>query len=105
MVFKKLFGKLASLKRSPKVASTKKTKKKSTPEKGAKKTTEFENRFQKFYHLNKKRLNKERRGLYTKRSKKGICVRCKKKVVKGIVFCTYHKAKQKEYNAKARAKK
>jgi hypothetical protein len=101
MVFKKLFGKLTSLKRAPKVTST---KKKSTSKK-VKKKNEYENRFQKFYHLNKKRLNKERRGLYTKRSKKGICVRCKKKVVKGIVFCTYHKSKQKEYNAKARAKK
>ena len=102
MVIRKLFGKLKNLKRAsdnvPKKRKSKTTKTKKSPK-------EFQNRFHKFYHLNKKRLNKERRGLYTERSKKGICVRCKRRVVTGIVFCKYHKAKQKEYNAKARAKK
>ncbi len=66
---------------------------------------EFENRFQKFYHLNKRRLNKERRGNYKRKAKSGICVRCSKKIVPGIVFCSYHQAKQKEYNAKARKRR
>ncbi|MBT3298355.1 hypothetical protein HN385_05495 [archaeon] len=64
----------------------------------------YDNRFVKFYHLNKKRLNKERRGSYKSKSKGGICVRCNRKAVKDIVFCKYHQARQKEYNAKARAK-
>ena len=102
MVIRKLFGKLKGLKKASKEITRKKKSKTTRTKKSPK---EFQNRFHKFYHLNKKRLNKERRGLYTTRSKKGICVRCKKRVVKGIVFCSYHKAKQKEYNAKARAKK
>lgn len=65
----------------------------------------YDNRFVKFYHLNKKRLNKERRGSYKSKSKKGLCVRCSRKAVEGIVFCKYHRARQKEYNAKARAKR
>ncbi len=63
----------------------------------------YDNRFVKFYHLNKKRLNKERRGSYKSKAKGGICVRCSRKAVDGIVFCKYHRARQKEYNAKARA--
>ncbi len=96
MVIKKLFGKISRMgnKSTPKTKRSKKTS-----------SGKFKNRFHKFYHLNKKRLNKERRSSYSKRANKGICVRCSKKVVRGIVFCTYHKAKQKEYNAKARAKK
>lgn len=66
---------------------------------------EYDNRFQKFYHLNKKRLNKERRSSYKTKFKKGTCVRCKRKAKKDIVFCDYHQQKQKEYNAKARKKR
>ncbi|MAG73829.1 hypothetical protein CL620_05915 [archaeon] len=65
---------------------------------------EYKNRFLKFYHLNKKRLNKERRSTYTAKMKLGVCVRCKRKALKNIVFCSYHRAKQKEYNKKARAR-
>jgi len=65
---------------------------------------EYPNRFVKFYHLNKEKLNKERKGSYSRRRQTGICVRCKRKVVPGIVFCEYHQAKQKEYNQKARQK-
>lgn len=65
----------------------------------------YPNRFVKFYHLNKEKLNKERRGSYSSRRKEGTCVRCKRKVVPGIVFCEYHQQKQKEYNKKAREKK
>ncbi len=71
--------------------------------KGKKK--EYPNRFLKFYHENKKKLNKERKGTYHKKQKSGICVRCKNKVVSGIVFCSYHQQKQKEYNKKARQKR
>ncbi len=66
--------------------------------------SKYPNRFVKFYHLNKEKLNKERRGGYSSRRKDGICVRCKRKVVPGIVFCEYHQEKQKEYNKKARGK-
>ncbi len=65
---------------------------------------EYPNRFLKFYHENKKRLIKERRSTYAQKRKKGICVRCNEKALKGIVFCSYHQQKQKEYNQKARAK-
>ena len=68
------------------------------------KDEKYPNRFIKFYHLNKKRLNKVRRGMYDKKRKIGVCVRCNKKVVHGIVFCSYHQNKQKEYNKKARSK-
>jgi len=66
---------------------------------------EYSNRFLKFYHLNSNRLNKERRSSYKTRKKSGFCVRCKRKAVKGIVFCKYHQQKQKEYNKKARNSK
>jgi len=65
---------------------------------------EYPNRFLKFYHLNKKRLNKYRRGSYKKKKRLGLCVRCSNKIVPGIVFCSYHQRKQKEYNKKARQK-
>ena len=65
---------------------------------------EYDNRFLKFYHQNKKRLNKERRSKYQIHKEKGLCVRCNKHAVAGIVFCEYHKSKQKGYNAKARQK-
>ncbi|MFH1916101.1 MAG: hypothetical protein ABIJ21_02450 [Nanoarchaeota archaeon] len=63
-----------------------------------KKRVKFKNRFQKFYHLNKDRINKKRRKAYKLKDKKGTCVRCKKKSLKGITFCTYHRKKQQEYN-------
>jgi hypothetical protein len=69
----------------------------------AEESTKYPNRFVKFYHLNKEKLNKERRGSYSSRRKDGTCVRCKRKVVPGIVFCEYHQEKQREYNKKARS--
>jgi len=69
------------------------------------KKEEYPNRFLKFYHLNKKRLIKERRKNYSQKQKSGICVRCQKPVVPGIIFCEYHQQKQKEYNRQAREKK
>ncbi len=69
-----------------------------------KSTEDYPNRFVKFYHQNKERLNTERRGGYTSRKKEGICVRCKRKSLPGIIFCDYHRTKQKEYNLKARGK-
>ena len=65
---------------------------------------EYSNRFLKFYHQNKKRLKKERKSAYHTKKKQGICVRCNKKAESGIVFCAYHKGKQKGYNKKARGK-
>jgi nitrate/TMAO reductase-like tetraheme cytochrome c subunit len=65
---------------------------------------EYTNRFLKFYHENRKRLTKERKSAYHERRKSGICVRCSQKTVPGIVFCKYHRQKQKEYNRKARKK-
>lgn len=66
-------------------------------------TTNYPNRFLKFYYLNKKRLIRERRYLYKKKKKSGLCVRCSQKVFPGIIFCGYHQEKQKEYNRKARS--
>ena len=65
----------------------------------------YPNRFLKHYYLNQEKLNKERRGSYSQRKKKGICVRCHKKAVSGIVFCSYHQKLQKGYNKQARGKK
>ena len=65
---------------------------------------EYPNRFLKFYHLNKKKLNKTRKGKYHDRKKAGQCIRCYRKAVEGIVFCGYHQMKQKEYNRRARSK-
>jgi len=107
-MFKKLLKKLTGKEDTKKSPKRKTNKKKTAAKKGAKaKTTKtkFENRFQKFYHLNKTRLNKERRGSYKTKAKKGKCVRCKLKAKPGIVFCDYHQKKQKDYNAKARKKR
>lgn len=65
----------------------------------------YANRFLKFYYLNHKRLIKERRSLYQKKRKQGICVRCHQPIVPGIIFCSYHRQKQQGYNHKAREKK
>jgi len=64
----------------------------------------YPNRFVKFYQLHKKKLNSGRRSSYSKRKKAGICVRCQQKALRRIVFCQYHKLKQKGYNQKARRK-
>lgn len=61
------------------------------------------NRFLRFYHLNKDRLLKERKKTYYDKRKEGICVRCSRKAVSGIIFCSYHQQKQAEYNQKARS--
>ena len=68
------------------------------------KSKRYPNRFLKFYHENKKRLNKERRSRYYTHKKKGLCVRCGHKALAGIVFCELHKKKQKIYNKNARSK-
>lgn len=64
----------------------------------------YSNRFLKFYYENQNRLNKERRSTYSEKKKAGICVRCNKKALSGIVFCNHHKKLQKNYNKKARSK-
>lgn len=64
----------------------------------------YSNRFLKFYHLNKSRLNKKRRSSYLKKKKVGICVRCNRKAIEGIVFCSYHQKKQIIYNHNSRLK-
>ena len=64
----------------------------------------YPNRFLKFYYENQNRLNKERRSTYSEKKDAGICVRCNKKALAGIVFCQYHKKRQKDYNKKARSK-
>ncbi len=65
---------------------------------------EYPNRFLKFYYLNQKKLNKERRKSYSGRKGKGICVRCKQKSFPGIVFCEFHQQKQQTYNYRSRHK-
>jgi hypothetical protein len=83
MVLKKLINKITRRKNSNKV---------------------YFNRFLKFYHLNKFRLNKKRRSLYIRKKKSGICVRCNRKATDGIVFCSYHQKKQIIYNHNSRLK-
>lgn len=65
---------------------------------------DYPNRFVKFYHINQKRLNDERRSLYQQKRDAGICVRCGRKAEEGIIFCSYHRKIQKGYNKKAREK-
>ncbi len=98
-MFKKLFEKLRS-KTSTQTAPASSSAKAAKP-KSSKKT--YPNRFLKFYHENKSRVNKTRRSKYTEHRKAGLCVRCNKKAVSGIVFCSYHQQKQNKYNKKARS--
>ncbi len=91
------------LKKETKEKAEKKDEARGEEGKETEESSKYPNRFVKFYHLNKEKLNKERRGSYSTRRKDGICVRCKRKVVPGIVFCEYHQEKQKEYNKKARS--
>ena len=79
---------------------TKKIQKKIIPKKISWTSKKYDNRFQKFYDLNKKRINEERRKRYKDNIKKGLCVRCSKKALKGIKLCSYHRKKQQEYNKK-----
>jgi hypothetical protein len=65
---------------------------------------DYSNRFNRFYHLNRKRLIEERRSSYKSKKAKGICVRCNRPALSKIIFCEYHKKKQKGYNLKARDK-
>ncbi|HIH11733.1 TPA: hypothetical protein HA241_06085 [Candidatus Woesearchaeota archaeon] len=65
---------------------------------------EHTNRFLKFYYAHHRRLLKERRSTYYTKREKGICVRCSRKSLAGIIFCSYHQKMQKGYNQKARAK-
>lgn len=60
----------------------------------------YNNRFQKFYALNKDKINRKRRAAYKKRQKAGQCTRCHRKAVKGLTLCRYHRQKQKEYNSR-----
>ncbi len=64
----------------------------------------YPNRFLKFYHNNQGRLLKERKSLYHEKKQKGICVRCSKNALEGIIFCEYHQQKQVGYNKQARTK-
>ncbi|MBT4651085.1 hypothetical protein HOC13_01030 [Candidatus Woesearchaeota archaeon] len=64
----------------------------------------YKDRFQKFYHSNKERIQEERKLTYQEKKNKGICVRCKRKALLGIIFCNYHKQKQKQYNFSSRYK-
>jgi len=89
MVFKKILQKLKEIKET-------KLEKKSDQD--------YSNRFLKFYYGHKKRLLKERKSLYHEKKQKGICVRCSRKVVEGLVFCEYHQQKQVGYNKQARMK-
>ena len=91
---------------SSKKGPSKETKSKKRKTVKAKTTVDskYPNRFLKFYHNNRERLLKERKMLYHEKLEAGICVRCNNQAVEGIKFCSYHQAKQKEYNKKARAK-
>src|SRR3989338_3905093 len=97
-MFKKLLDKLKS---KPKTTPAPISSSVAKPVKSSKKA--YPNRFLKFYHENKSRVNKNRRSMYTEHRKAGLCVRCTKKSAPGIVFCSYHKQKQNKYNKKARS--
>lgn len=97
-MFKKLLEKFKSksaLKPTPAKVS------KPKPAKSTKKA--YPNRFLKFYHENKSRVNKNRRSMYTEHRKAGLCVRCSKRAASSIVFCVFHQQKQNKYNKKARS--
>jgi coenzyme F420-reducing hydrogenase beta subunit len=62
----------------------------------------YPNRFLKHYYSNQKKVLKERKSKYDNKRKKGICVRCDRQAIKGIVLCEYHKKQRDKYNKKAR---
>ncbi len=98
-MFKKLFEKFKSKTSTKPVSAS--TPAKAIKSKSSKKA--YPNRFLKFYHENKGRVNKTRRSIYTEHRKAGLCVRCRKKAISGIVFCAYHQQKQNQYNKNARS--
>ena|GEM_PF-2749505 len=107
LVFKELLQKLKKVQQAAASRTKKKTKKakskKTTKLKSINKSDQqLPNRFLKFYHNNKGRLLKERKSLYHDKKRNGICVRCSKKVLVGIIFCEYHQQKQVFYNKQAR---
>jgi len=51
---------------------------------------EYKNRFQKFYYLNRERLNTEKRERYEGKKERGLCVRCEKPAWKNGLFCKKH---------------
>ena len=65
----------------------------------------FKNRFEKFYYLNKAHVSRYRKKRYYEKIQKGIGIKCKKKAIKGINFCAYHRAQTKKYNNRARRKR
>jgi len=73
-----------------------------TSDNNKKNTDTDSNRFLRFYHNNKGRLLKERKSSYYEKKKNGICVRCRRKALEGIIFCEYHQQKQAGYNKQAR---
>ena len=102
-MFKKLLDKLKSKPKTT-AAPTPSSAAKPAKAKAVKSSKKaYPNRFLKFYHENKSRVNKNRRSMYTEHRKAGLCVRCTKKSAPGIVFCSYHQQKQNKYNKIARS--
>jgi hypothetical protein len=66
------------------------------------KRKKYKNRFLKHYHLHKEEMLKKRKLTYHQRKAAGRCIRCQQPAVKDIVYCVYHREKQREYNKKAR---
>lgn len=106
-MFRKLLEKLIKKKEKPAIKKGLEKPKKTIIKSIKKKTIpkKYKNRFQKFYYLNRDRINEERRERYETNKKKGLCIKCKRKSVKGIKLCSYHRASIKEYNKRARLKR
>lgn len=51
---------------------------------------EYKDRFQKHYYAHREELNEKRRLLYFGKKASGLCVRCRKKALKGKLFCSEH---------------
>ena len=100
-MFRKLLEKLIKKKEKPAIKKGLEKPKKTIIKKIPK---SFKNRFQKFYYLNRGRINKERQKRYNTNKKKGLCIKCKRKSLKGIKLCSYHRERIREYNKRARLK-
>jgi len=99
-MFRKILNKLTGKKKIAKKQIRKKTRSGKPLIEG-----KYTSRFAKFYELNKEYVSKYRKKRYEEKKKKGICIKCKKKAIKGINFCAYHRAQTKRYNEKAKRKR
>jgi hypothetical protein len=51
---------------------------------------DYRNRYSRHYYAHRDELNAKKRLAYQERRAKGLCVRCLRKALHGIVFCRTH---------------